>query len=244
MPAEFGILDSDLCVMIDEAEYFRMVEEYFLQKRGNPMLLSPKEWSLIGEWQEAGIPHEVVLRAIDRGFEKKDKAEEKQPTTLTYFKRIVKSEYKHYQKSLEGKSLPVASSAPGDLNEFLARLVSALSTSAEEALTQGNLALSQFLNEKKDALNTGILLPLQQNPAIDHQRVEHQLTTIEKEIEQVLLLLISDEQMQRFKEEAMRELKMFQQKLDFPIFQEMVNRAVIKSIRKAYNIPRLSTFYM
>lgn len=229
--------------MLDEVEYFQTVEEYFLQKRGNPMLLSPKEWSLIREWHDALIPHEVVLRAIDRGFEKKKVAEEKSPTTLTYFKRIVKSEYKHYQKSLEGKA-PETPAEAKDLTEFLARLVSALSASADQALVQGNSALSGFLTEKRDKLTTDIVLPLQQNPAIDHQRVEHLLTTIEKEIEQVLLLMISDEQMQRFKEEAMRELKMFQEKLDFPVFQEMMNRAVIKSIRKAYNIPRLSTFYM
>lgn len=209
------------------------------------MLLSPKEWTLIREWHDASIPEEVVLRAIDRGFEKKDKAEEKHPTTLTYFRRIVKSEYKHYQKSLEGKSLETASPATSkDVNEFLARLVSALSESAHLAQAMGNSALSGFLTEKRDALNASIILPLQQNPAMDLQRVEHLLTDIEKEIEQVLLLMISDEQMQRFKEEAMRELKMFQDKLDFPIFQEMVNRAVIKSIRKTYNIPRLSTFYM
>jgi hypothetical protein len=229
--------------MIDEVEYFQTVEDYFLQKRGNPMLLSPKEWSLIHEWHDALIPHEVVLRAIDRGFEKKKVAEEKAPTTLTYFKRIVKSEYKHYQKSLEGK-VPETASEAKDLQEFLAQLVSALSASADQALAQGNSVLNGFLAEKRDKLNTDIALPLQQNPAMDHQRVEHLLTIIEKEIEQVLLLMISEEQMHHFKEEAMRELKMFQEKLDFPVFQEMMNRAVIKSIRKAYNIPRLSTFYM
>ena len=27
---------------MDEEEYFRLIEDYFLQKRGNPMLLSQK----------------------------------------------------------------------------------------------------------------------------------------------------------------------------------------------------------
>ena len=57
--------------MMDEEEYFRVIEDHFLQKRGNPMLLSPKEWVLIREWYEASIPSEVVIRGIDRAFEKK-----------------------------------------------------------------------------------------------------------------------------------------------------------------------------
>src|SRR5580765_8207682 len=129
--------------MLEEPEYFRVIEEYFLQKRGNPMLLSPKEWTLIREWYDASIPHEVVLRAIDRGFEKKSLAEEKQPGTLTYFKRIVKGEYKHYLKSLEGET-PEAAPEARDFQEFLVRLVSALSASSDQALALGNSALSGF----------------------------------------------------------------------------------------------------
>ena len=61
--------------MIEEENYFRMIEEHFLQKRGNPMLLSPKEWALIREWYDAEIPEEVVLRAINRAFSMERKLE-------------------------------------------------------------------------------------------------------------------------------------------------------------------------
>jgi hypothetical protein len=74
--------------------------------------------------------------------------------------------------------------------------------------------------------------------------VEQQLTKLEEEIEQILLQLISEEQLKLFKEDAMRELKMFEEKLDLAVYQEMVRRALIKSARKLYNIPRLSLFYM
>jgi hypothetical protein len=42
----------------------------------------------------------------------------------------------------------------------------------------------------------------------------------------------------------MRELKDFEGKLDFPVYQEMLRRSLIKSVRKIYNLPRLSLFYM
>src|SRR4030095_16596104 len=87
---------------MEEEEYFKMIEDYFVQKRGNSMLLSPKERALIREWHQAEMPQEVVIRAIDRAFEKKKDDDEKTPLSLNYFRRIVKSEYKRYLKSQEG----------------------------------------------------------------------------------------------------------------------------------------------
>src|SRR5688572_12820094 len=113
---------------MEEEEYFRLIEDYFVQKRGNPMLLSPKEWALMGEWYEAGIPGEIVLRAIDRGFEKKKQDEFESPVSLNYFRRIVKSEYKRYLKSQEGLVGERKESTQDSANvqEFLERLIKGL----------------------------------------------------------------------------------------------------------------------
>ncbi len=50
-------------------EYYRAVEEAFVRRRGAAMLLSPRDWSLIGEWKDAGVPLRVVLQAIDNIFD-------------------------------------------------------------------------------------------------------------------------------------------------------------------------------
>jgi len=60
----------------------------------------------------------------------------------------------------------------------------------------------------------------------------------------VLLQMISEEQIKCMKEEAMRDLKTFEEKLELSVYQEMLRRFLIKSIRRLYNIPRLSLFYM
>jgi hypothetical protein len=228
--------------MMPEEDYFRVIEEHFLQKRGNPILLSPKEWTLIRDWYEAEIPEEVVLRAIDRAFEKKGE-EEKDISSLVYCKRLVKSEHKKFLKSLEGKTHDSSSPAldAKNVQEFLARLEEALAQSISQAQQSGNLALADLLESKKQKLQREIIQSFQPN---DLQRVEQQLTKMEEEIEQVLLQLISEERLKLFKEEAMRELKIFEEKLDLAVYQEMVRRALIKSARKLYNIPRLSLFYM
>jgi len=229
--------------MIAEEEYFQVIESHFLQKRGNPMLLSPKEWSLIREWYEAEIPMDVVIRGIDRAFEnKKDEADA--ITSLRYCRRLVKSEHKRYLKSLEGAASPTTNAESKNVAEFLQQLVSGLSESSGIAAQNGNSSLSQLLSQNSANIKTEILDPFLAKKLNDLQRVEEQLTTIEKEIEQVLLPTISEKQMEHLKEDAMRELKTFEDKLDLAVYQEMLRRTLIKSIRKLYNIPRLSLFYM
>ena len=230
---------------MEEEEYFQLIEDYFVQKRGNPMLLSPKEWALIREWHDAGIPGEVVLRAIDRGFASK-KEEFESPVSLKYFNRIVKSEYKRYLKSQEGLTNETKEAAldSANIEQFLERLVKGLQESSEQAAIAGNRAMAELLQGCREKLSGDVLIPFKETPNSDLQRVEHQLATLEKEIEKVLLQTVSDSQLNTFKEDAMRDLKSFEEKIDLPVYQEMVTRALIKSVRKLYNIPRLSLFYM
>jgi len=50
-------------------EYYRAIEEEFSRLRGAPMLLSPRDWALIGEWRAAGVPLRVALQGITNVFE-------------------------------------------------------------------------------------------------------------------------------------------------------------------------------
>lgn len=231
--------------MMDEEEYFRVIEDHFLQKRGNPMLLSPKEWVLIREWYEASIPAEVVIRGIDRAFEKK-KDPDNEITSLVYCKRIVKSEYKRHLKSMEGADASPASTEPppADIEQFLEKLAIALAGSETKAAAEGNDGLAAMLKLRENELRNQILDPFRTNPAMDRQRVEERLTGIEKNMEQLLLQMVPATDLNRYKEDSMRELKAFEEKLEFGVYQEMLRRSLIKTIRKQYNIPRLSLFYM
>src|SRR5205809_13693 len=46
----------------ENAAYYRAVEEAFVRRRGAAMLLSPRDWSLIGEWIDVGVPLRVARR--------------------------------------------------------------------------------------------------------------------------------------------------------------------------------------
>jgi hypothetical protein len=47
-----------------EAEYFQSVEEFFVERRGDPLFLSNADWTLARRWRKQGIPLRIVLRGI------------------------------------------------------------------------------------------------------------------------------------------------------------------------------------
>jgi hypothetical protein len=50
-------------------DYYGAIEEEFVRRRGSSMLLSPRDWGLIGAWKEAGIPLRIVLQGISNAFD-------------------------------------------------------------------------------------------------------------------------------------------------------------------------------
>jgi hypothetical protein len=51
-------------------DYFTEIEAHFASRRGTPFILNAKDWALMKEWHEAGVPLPVVIEAIDAVFEK------------------------------------------------------------------------------------------------------------------------------------------------------------------------------
>jgi len=52
----------------EERGYFRAIEERFCALRGSHLLLSPRDWALIGSWWSAGVPLPIVLEALEDVF--------------------------------------------------------------------------------------------------------------------------------------------------------------------------------
>ncbi len=82
--------------------YFTEIEEYFVLKRGKNILISPLDWCLVELWKENGIPQHVVLRGIDRSFEKAHSRNKRSPTTLHYCHPAVMEAFEEYQEATIG----------------------------------------------------------------------------------------------------------------------------------------------
>ena len=84
--------------------YFTEIEEHFQNCRGTFKLLSPLDWSLIESFQAAGIPLEVVLKGIERVFEKhnKKKNRTRMVNSLAYCTQTILAEFERHKENLVG----------------------------------------------------------------------------------------------------------------------------------------------
>ncbi len=53
--------------------YYHAIEEEFSRRRRTSILLSPRDWALIGEWQRAGVPLRIALQGIGNIFDAFDR---------------------------------------------------------------------------------------------------------------------------------------------------------------------------
>jgi hypothetical protein len=70
-------------------DYFTDIEAHFAERRGTPFVLSAKDWALMKEWHDAGIPLPVVIEAIDSVFAKQE-AKGRKINGLRYLRYAVK----------------------------------------------------------------------------------------------------------------------------------------------------------
>jgi hypothetical protein len=49
---------------IEEAAYYQSIEEFFVSRRGDPLILSNADWLLIRKWRLSGLPLRVAMRGI------------------------------------------------------------------------------------------------------------------------------------------------------------------------------------
>lgn len=54
--------------MAYKGSYTKDIEEYFLLLAGKGIMLSSKDYDLISKWKRRGVPKEVVLKGIRKGF--------------------------------------------------------------------------------------------------------------------------------------------------------------------------------
>ncbi len=131
--------------------YLARIEEHFSQKRRQGLILSPKDWQLAQKWRQQGIPLPVVLRGINRSFERADSG--KQIRSLAYCKAEVKRLWQEYKQQRAGAALEggsgqdTCSSYPSQMLELRACLQASLLLSHPPGVMEGLQQLQLRLQE-------------------------------------------------------------------------------------------------
>lgn len=104
--------------------YFLEIESHFAARRGTPFILSAKDWALMKQWSEAGVPLPVILEAIDSVFDKQE-AQGRKVNSLAYCKHAVKELWDERRELQIGAESGVPEDAPGPRLEALADVLAA-----------------------------------------------------------------------------------------------------------------------
>ena len=52
----------------NDVNYYTTIEQFFLSLKDSGLALSASDYQLIGEWEERGIPVELICREIESGY--------------------------------------------------------------------------------------------------------------------------------------------------------------------------------
>ena len=157
-------------------DYFTEIESHFAEKRGTPFILNAKDWALMKEWHEAGVPLPVVIEAIDSVFEKAAERN-KVVNSIHYCKHAVKELWAERRELTVGEESETPEAAPGEALEALAAQlpapfadrVRALGSEKSVPKIEGKLIeierelidalLASLAPEERDAIRNSIALP-------------------------------------------------------------------------------------
>lgn len=233
--------------------YFTEIEEYFWQKRGAHLLVSPLDWAIVETWQKAGIPLSAVLKGIDRAFESyarsRRAASGRQLKTLSYCVDAV-LEAAEEEKEVAAGTGPVTSSAKKEEETFSS---SALHTFFETNIERFAAAaaaqrasqpdLGARLEETRVRLQE--ILALVDSPGrVDLEDIERRLTVAEEKLTAALTASAPEEFLLDIRREMDHQLAPYRRKMNAAQLAQLERQYMQKRLWERYNLPRLSLFYL
>jgi hypothetical protein len=244
--------------------YFTEVEEEFVRRRGKPLLVSPMDWALIESWKTAGIPLNVVLRAINSAFDAYDARTRKfrKVNSIFYCQQEVESTYAEYQLSQVGaKSNKAQSPAESDqsakpvkkesvaifpkdvLLDFFARSTRELEQAASLAASSGKMEVQDVMLRAKTRL-AEISAGVEKAAVPDAEAIERDLDGLDRLILSALKQAAGEDGIAAISIEAEKMLDPYRKKMDRGVYEQTRANFIARRLREINEVPRLSLFYL
>jgi hypothetical protein len=238
--------------------YFTEIEDTFIRRRGKHLLLSTLDWALIESWKEMGVPLHVALRGIEHAFDSyESKPRKRSVKTLFYCQEEVEAQFAEWQESQVGRGakkngdslsektaddshLPFARSA---ILEHLQRVRASLLKVCDE---RGKARKDDFCDALLRAASR--LQELEEDfthaARPDAEKLEDSLTRLEKLLDEALVANLPAREMAAARLQAEGELEPYRNRMERPIFEQTLDNLLLKRLRDAHGLPRLSLFYL
>jgi hypothetical protein len=233
--------------------YFTEIEEYFWQKRGAHLLVSPLDWAIVETWQKAGIPLSAVLKGIDRAFESYARSRRaaggRQLKSLSYCVDAVLEAADEEKETAAGTG-PVATTAQKAeetfsreaLRMFFNRNIDRL-LAAATAIRAAQPELALRMEETRARLVE--LSPLAESPGVlDLEDLERRLTVIEEKLTAALTSGAPEDFLLEIRRDMDHQLAPYRRKMSSAQLAQLERQYMQKRLWERYNLPRLSLFYL
>jgi hypothetical protein len=233
--------------------YFTEIEEYFWQKRGAHLLVSPLDWAIVETWQKAGIPLSAVLKGIDRAFENYSRSRRaaggRQLKTLSYCVDAVIEAAEEEKETAAGTGPVVTRETKVEetfsreaLRLFLNRNAERVSAAAA-AVRAAQAELASRMEESRTRLLE--LSPIIESPAaLDLEDLERRLTVIEEKLTASLTSGAPEDFLLEVRRELDRQLAPHRRRMNAAQLSQLERQYLQKRLWERYNLPRLSLFYL
>jgi hypothetical protein len=239
--------------------YFTEIEDTFIRRRGKHLLLSPMDWALIESWKEMGVPLHVALRGIERAFDSFEaKPRRRSVKSLLYCQEEVEAQFLEWQEAQVGAAL-INNNGEGasETTNVDASLPFPRAVILEH-LERARTSLLQICDEPKesraddfcDALSRAAsrLKELEEDFASaarpDAERLEESLTSLEKMLDEALRLNVAAQELATARVESEEQLQPYRSRMERAVFEQTLDNLLLKRLRDAHGLPRLSLFYL
>lgn len=231
----------------DADEYVRAIEEEFVRRRGAALLLSPKDWALIGTWREAGIPLRLVLQAIANVF---DNFALRAPSgrrinSLSYCRQEVVALH-DLHRSLHGveagrpaQDIPTPAAGPllarhlGRLHRRVRQAMAGASEKRRDALVAALALCGSELKRLRAAARAG---------AIDPLRLDAELRLLDHRLLDAGRLAIPQEAVDAIETQADHTLVSERSRMTAEAYAATRGALVARLVRERFAFPRLTLF--
>ena len=212
-----------------EAAYYQAVEEYFVSRRGEPLILSNADWHLVRKWRIAGLPLRVVMRGIRDALDAHDQgwSRDRPVRSLSYCTHEVEAAGERWERALSlGKDDGL--DAVAALRGFAADLERAHGLGVLGSRAAGTIAIE--LRQRADG-----------------GRLEA-LSTWLAEREAVLLDAIGKDAepgwLAGLEAEVNHSLEVYRKRMPARVLTQLRNESVARRLLEAHGLPRLSLFHL
>lgn len=203
--------------------YYQAIGRAFLERRGAPLLLSPRDQALIASWEAREIPLRVVLEAVGRTFDElRSRGRGMRGVPLTRCERHVEEAFaQHRDRAAGGRRPGGAAAEAGKAVRIRKEIEKALQGPAA-----GDADITALLRQALAALEAA-------------RPEEAALERVDEAIDEVLWGRATPREKAAAEAEARRELRGRPRSgLD-----AAVRRLVVKAARAGRRVPHVSLFY-